>query len=381
MADEPEISCHLCRGALVRFDGFAARIQVTSDCRPWRAGGRLAICRDCATVQRPVDATWTAEAEAIYAGYAIYDQSAGAEQQVFDASGGRPRSSRIVEALEPFLVDMPADVLDVGCGNGGFLRALSARFPSSRLSGTEFDARHRAAVLEIPGTVGFYTGGFDAVPGRFDLISMIHVLEHIVDPASLLRRASLALKPGGKILIEVPDRATNAFDLLIADHCSHFDRHSLRRCCRAAGLEPILMLDTVVPKELTCLVAPVADPGPDEDWPDPKAGQAAVAGQLAWLDQVARRAREIVSSGQPFGVFGTSISGTWLDAELAGAAAFFVDEDPSRIGRRWLARPILAPAQVAAGATVFVPLMPAAAARIAARLGDGTVRYEAPVGE
>ncbi len=378
MGPEPEARCHLCGGSLYRFDSFGARLQVTSDCRPWQAGGRLAICETCATVQRPVDAAWSAEAEAIYAGYAIYDQSAGAEQQVFDADGGRPRSSRIVEMLEPFLADAAVDVLDIGCGNGGFLRALSSRFPASRLSGTEFDTRNRAAVLAIPGTVGFYTGGFEVVPGHFDLISMIHVLEHIVDPVSFLRRACQALKPGGKILIQVPDRAANAFDVLIADHCTHFDLDSLRRCCRSAALEPALLTGSVVPKELTCIVTPTTVPVLGGDPPDPEAGRVAVTHQLAWLDRLAAHAREAASSAAAFGLFGSSISGTWLDAELGRSAAFFVDEDPSRIGRRWMGRPILAPADVAAGATVFVPLIPAAAARIAERLGGGAVRYEIP---
>ena len=50
--------------------------------------------------------------------------------------------------------------------------------------------------------------------------------------------------------------------------------------------------------------------------------------------------------------------------ELEGKAAFFVDEDQNRIGRQLMGRPIVAPAQMPAGAVVFIPMSVAVAEKI-----------------
>jgi SAM-dependent methyltransferase len=78
---------------------------------------------------------------------------------------------------------------------------------------------------------------------RFDLIVLSHVLEHIHAPGPLLARLRLALAPGGRLLIEVP----NAEDLLLrawggvyrplcpGDHISFFDAPRLQRILRDHG--------------------------------------------------------------------------------------------------------------------------------------------------
>ena len=80
---------------------FPNFLQVTSDCRPWKAGGNLVICQVCGTVQKPVTEAWLAESEAIYGGYEIYSQSGGVEQSAFDQLTGaaQSRSAKLVDWL------------------------------------------------------------------------------------------------------------------------------------------------------------------------------------------------------------------------------------------------------------------------------------------
>jgi hypothetical protein len=85
------------------------------------------------------------------------------------------------------------------------------------------------------------------------------------------------------------------------------------------------------------------------------------------LHRIEQTAREL-SRRQPFGLFGTSIAATWLDAQLGGTAGFFVDEDPGRVGRSHLGRPILAPPSIPRGAGVYVALPQSIAVRVAARI-------------
>ena len=99
--------------------------------------------------------------------------------------------------------------------------------------------------------------------------------------------------------------------------------------------------------------------------PSDEAGLVFAGG--AWLEQVVDRAAT-AKTARGFGIFGTSIAATWLQTQLGGAATFFVDEDPNRIGRRLLGQPILSPAQIPSGATVYVALPQPLASAVAARV-------------
>jgi SAM-dependent methyltransferase len=97
-----------------------------------------------------------------------------------------------------------AALLDVGCGNGVFLRR--ARDTGWRAVGVEPDPK-AAAVAQSQG-LNVHVGGIeflDAVSGEFDLITMSHVIEHVHDPVGLLRACHRLLRPGGRIWIETPN--------------------------------------------------------------------------------------------------------------------------------------------------------------------------------
>src|SRR5262245_63243397 len=99
--------CHVCSGHdLAEVPGYGRLPRVTSDCKPFPAGGQLAVCRQCGAVQKPATARWREEAAAIYRNYDIYFQSGGVEQAVFDPTAGSPRlRSRVLldhlHALRP----------------------------------------------------------------------------------------------------------------------------------------------------------------------------------------------------------------------------------------------------------------------------------------
>jgi 2-polyprenyl-3-methyl-5-hydroxy-6-metoxy-1,4-benzoquinol methylase len=141
------------------------------------------------------------------------------------------------------LMPRGGNVLDIGCGRGVFLRLLKERGYSVR--GTEYsEATARNADPEIPVDVG------DVEPGRypddsFDLVSVWHVLEHMRHPDVVLQACFRALKPGGALMIAVPNYASiqarlggeHWFHLDLPRHIYQFTPLTLHRLLEENGFE------------------------------------------------------------------------------------------------------------------------------------------------
>ncbi len=368
-------ACLLCSEPTVAIDATGPRTGVTSDCRPWPRLGNLVRCRSCGCVQKQDDAQWRADADAIYRSYAVYHQAQGAEQAVFDPVTGQAaaRSARIVERLgASHALPARGRLLDVGCSNGAFLRAFGAARPDWSLTGNDLHDTYRLEVEAIPGVESFHAGPLAAVDGTFDLISAIHVLEHVPEPRAFLEGMASKLNPGGALVIQVPDHARNPFDLMIVDHRAHFTTATLAALLGRARLCADVAA-TWVPKELSAVARPS---DAMDDGAMHASAQAAERG-LRWLDALVSQARELLGGGR-LGLFGTSIAAVWLDGALGGAAAFFVDEDPARQGHALFDRPVLAPSDVPAGATVLIALPNEIAEGIARRVARPEVAYHVP---
>lgn len=374
---ETDFACRVCgAAALDEFADFGELPRVTSDCKPFPAGGRLAVCRECAAVQKPVDDRWQAEAAAIYRDYEVYFQSGGVEQAVFDPQTGAPRRRSAV-ILDRFAANrsLPESgtLLDLGCGNGALLSAFAELRPGWALYGHDLSEINLGYLSRIPSFQRLYTGDIAALPGGFDLITLMHSLEHIPEPVAGLRDIAGKFAAGGALLIEVPDAEATPFDLLVADHVSHFTRSDLARVLARAGYRAAALANDWVVKELSAVAVPGEPPGePLGETPpaaqSPVTVQRRVGAQIAWLRALIASAQEAAVKSH-FGLFGSSVSAMWLFGELGDTVEFFVDEDPSRGGTELLGRKVLHPRDVPAGATVFVPLIPPVARNVAARWG------------
>ncbi len=119
------------------------------------------------------------------------------------AAGHRRRARPIL----PF-APAPRHWLDVGTGGGYFCEAARELFPT-----TVFDGLDRGEGVELAERHGRVARGYrgtfpELAPrlgGRYDVVSMFHYLEHCTDPDRELTAARCALRPGGLLLVEVPD--------------------------------------------------------------------------------------------------------------------------------------------------------------------------------
>lgn len=377
--NDSTLQCAGCAaGRLREIAAFSRLPRVTSDSKPYRPGGRLAVCLECGLVQKPADARWLDEIGEIYRDYEMYHQSAANDQAVFDPVSGTPRGR--CEVLAQRLRDsgaVPASgaLLDVGAGSGAMLAACSGAWPGWSLCGLDLDDRKEAALRAIPRFERLYTVPPEKVSAQFELVTLIHSLEHFPDPVPFLRSLAPRIKAGGRLFVQVNNVERTAFDLVVADHRCHFSPPTLTRLLQQAGFRVDALHTDWINKEISLLASPDASaqiaPG------DAAAAVAAVERDVAWLAAMLEEATALSRRG-PFGVFGTSVAATWLASGLGDTIAFYVDEDPAREGRRHLGRAILQPGAVPHDATVYLAFVPEVAATIRRRLGELPVKFATP---
>jgi len=371
--------CHFCHHEFsVDANDRRSLPRVTSDCRPVARTGALAVCPSCCLTQTIVADDWRAAADAAYREYAIYKAGGGSEQKVASDSGLQSRSKVIVERLA-HRQTLPASGtwLDFGCGNGGFLRAFAERFPSWQLEGAETDQRHLAELESIAGFRQLHGVDAGQLPGRYEGVSLVHVLEHIATPLAVLAALRERTIPGGLLFIEVPAWRTNPFALMIADHASHFTPTTLQMVVNASGWTSEPACEDWVPKELSLVASNGGQDAAAAKYLDFIDEKEALHSAVRWLEAVMREAQHVASTSTHFGLFGSAIAATWLYQGVTDRVRFFVDEDPQRVGRTHLGLPILSPAQVPAEADVFVGVSPSISDKLLVRLQSEPGRYHA----
>ena len=112
-------------------------------------------------------------------------------------------------------------VLDIGCGGGLMAEAMASRgakvtgidlsegaLKVARLhlkeSGRQVDYRHVSAEALAA-----------ELPGHFDIITCLEMLEHVPDPGSVIRAIASMLRPGGQVVFSTLNRTPKAFGLAI----------------------------------------------------------------------------------------------------------------------------------------------------------------------
>jgi 2-polyprenyl-3-methyl-5-hydroxy-6-metoxy-1,4-benzoquinol methylase len=130
-------------------------------------------------------------------------------------------------------------ILDVGCGGGELLYLL--RRLGFDATGIEPDRSYSESArsdLGLPVQTGFIQD-LEFSPGRFNVILMYHVLEHVDRPIEILGRLRRWLADDGVLLVEVPNIEAPREAPITRFHVAHlfyYSSDTLRAMAAAAGL-------------------------------------------------------------------------------------------------------------------------------------------------
>lgn len=174
----------------------------------------------------------------------LLEAYARAPDTYFDDQLTDPRFAAFYQWLESLLCEYTAGrtILDVGCGDGAFLKALSSEWFKWGLEPSGSGANMAAARnLQIN------RGTLETCPEprRVDVLSAVDVLEHLVDPHAFIESCKQRLSPGGLMLLVTGD--ANSWTARAAGpqwsylrwcgHISVFSGSALRNLLRAHGFE------------------------------------------------------------------------------------------------------------------------------------------------
>lgn len=256
-----EVNCHLCGG-----QGRIAPILLHG--KPLVQGQfgyeiHPVIC-ECGLVF--LNPRWTKETYAKFYEY-YYDSLYRLELKPdYGIAGVKRNMAEIWERIRGDVGDGVRNVLDIGCGSGHGLSYLREQMPNIAIFGVEASPYCQRILTEEVGAVllGEDLEGqwLSENRGKFDLIIMRHVVEHLLNPVEELKKIRMLLAPGGAIYIAVPDMMHPRTVLrdyeywweyyFRAVHPYYYCRETLFKTLKMAGLYPKKWDE--VNEEVWCLV-------------------------------------------------------------------------------------------------------------------------------
>lgn len=208
--------------------------------------GSVVRCQSCDLIYKiPSDSSkpLTAYYDQDYAELDYWDQEEAARRSL-----GKIRDC-VADTVEP------GSLLDVGCGPGLFMElAQEAGF---RVTGLEYNpvlavrARERTGAEVIEGDFLFS----DLGDRRFDVVTLLDLIEHLADPLAAVRRCRELLNPGGHLVLYTPNHASliarlamtgervtrgrysgPVSEIFDCTHVVYFDRRTLMQAVENNGL-------------------------------------------------------------------------------------------------------------------------------------------------
>lgn len=239
-------ACVLCGGGDLEFFASGYDYEIRTCINEWH----FMRCVNCEHVQldpRPA----TTELSAIYPAH-YYSYSMSEKLSVVALKGKEVLDRLKLKNILHYLKSPPTTYLDIGCGDGRYLRSIESSNNISRpnIYGLELD-ENTVEKLRKEGFNVYYerVENCDAIqPGSISLVTMFHVIEHVADPVAVIAKVSSWLPPGGVLAIETPSLDALDAKLFRKTYWGgyHFPRHwhlfrenTLSKLLRSQGIEPV----------------------------------------------------------------------------------------------------------------------------------------------
>jgi SAM-dependent methyltransferase len=197
---------------------------------PLTSGYNVVCCGQCGFVYADISAT-QADYDLFYEKHSIY-------QNTTSSGGGETpwaseRLTKTSQYIDRLIHDKTARILDIGCANGGLLKAFQS-LGYKNLQGVDpspacVENTRKCGVMASSGSLTALLSDL----GCFDVVCLSHVLEHVLDMDVAVSAIRAVVKPGGICYVETPDALRYApflkapFQDFNTEHINHFSIDAL----------------------------------------------------------------------------------------------------------------------------------------------------------
>jgi SAM-dependent methyltransferase len=320
---------------------------ILAEGHPLANGYDVVCCEQCGFVYADI-AVPQAEYDRFYTQYSKYEDvitGTGGTENSWD----RQRQEDTARQIHTYFNGAPISILDVGCANGGLLKALYD-LGYENLLGLDPSPRcvENTRRLGLKAERGSLFHPFNHPP--YDLVILSHTLEHLQDLELAAKQIRKMMKENSTVYVEVPD-ASRYVDFLDApfqdfntEHINHFSTLCLNNYLKRNGFEPKNWGSKVIPASadklypaIYCFAKPTQQSLPiEKDNELRKRIEIYIKRSQNILDEINARLNTILAQHKQLIVWGAGQLTLKLLAQTSLADAeivVFVDSNPIHHGK------------------------------------------------
>jgi len=233
-------------------------------------------------------------------------------------------------------IDEKSKVLEIGCGNGDFLKKLCS---ATGAQGFGYDVSYQEEGNNSK-KVTFFREHFDSLKSndKFDVLILRHILEHIPEPYSFLKSIcdNGVLSKMAKLWIEVPDLEwildKGSFYDITYEHCNYFFKQTLVNLLSSIGFK-VKSVKNVFDGQYILLEAEYTSKNETTEIETPVSPSAI----LSFIDRFSNNKRtynDLIEKSESICIWGASGKGviflSELDKELLRKVEHVIDINPQK---------------------------------------------------
>ena len=164
---------------------------------------------------------------------------------------------------------------------------------------------------------------------KYDVITLVHVLEHVLEPVKLIETLLNMLNDDGIIVINIPNIYKNPYDLFVIDHLHHFSENSLNYLHKRINnikLTFYYLIENQILLEIKKNNYKYIETN----------NIININNKIDYLiNFINKKISRIDSLAEPYYIFGTSIASQFITHNTSGKIIKYIDENPNKLGKKF----------------------------------------------
>jgi len=306
--------------------------MVSSDIKKVNFKSKFYICSNCLIVQKDINKTFIKNINLIYKNYEGFNKFKDIDQKKISNGIANNRCQIIYERLIKKIIKNKNIVLDYGSSNGAMIEPLLSDKKNILIEACDIKNNLSSKITKNKKFKKFnfsknFLSSQNKLIKKYDLITLIHVFEHLLDPLNDLKKLSKKLNKNGKIFIQIPNFYQNPYDLIVYDHTAHYTRESILNIANLAGMNVDKIYTNIIDCEFSIILSNKNFNNKKSKYLNNNNSFKLIISNydksLSWLNNQIKKLTFIKS----FNILGSSIAATWIHSYFISKKINFYEED------------------------------------------------------